>query len=476
MRQKFNLTFTALLLPLDVAALMGSALTAYGLRFSQAFIEIRPILTQIEFERYVVSSVGFAVVWIVLFAMAGLYAVRPRRAWDELGRLFVAGTAGAMILIATVFFQRELTTSRFIVLAVWALSILFVFMERLLIRVVRHALLRARVGHERIVLIGHGNAVQQLLNLYQQEPVLGFSVIKQFPTWNASVESELRKLIRNGRVDEVLLADTDLPKEQALDLIAFAEEQHVTFKYLADLFAATFTNIEMTMAGGIPVIEVKRTRLDGWGRIFKRAFDIVVSLILLVITAPLVLLAMIALALEDGWPTIFYNDRVGVHGAPFMLYKLRSMWRRFCIGSQFPSTTAASMRYEKRLIQERSMKRGAIYKIADDPRHTPIGRFLRRWSIDELPQLWNVLKGEMSLVGPRPHQPREVNRYEPHQRRVLAIRPGITGMAQISGRSDLALEDEVRLDTWYIEHWSPLLDLYILLKTPFVVVQKKGAY
>jgi lipopolysaccharide/colanic/teichoic acid biosynthesis glycosyltransferase len=151
------------------------------------------------------------------------------------------------------------------------------------------------------------------------------------------------------------------------------------------------------------------------------------------------------------------------------------MWRRYSIGPKFKKQKAA-LKIEQELIKEKSIKEGPVYKIADDPRVTPVGHFIRRWSIDELPQFINVFKGDMSLVGPRPHQPREVANYLPHHRRVLAIKPGITGLAQISGRSDLDFEDEVRLDAWYIENWSPALDLYILIKTPMAVINKKGAY
>ncbi|MEK7115912.1 MAG: exopolysaccharide biosynthesis polyprenyl glycosylphosphotransferase, partial [Patescibacteria group bacterium] len=252
--------------------------------------------------------------------------------------------------------------------------------------------------------------------------------------------------------------------------------EHLTFMYLADLFAATFTNIRVSTDTGVPVIEVKRTPLDGWGRIAKRACDILISALLLLLTSPITLLAHFALALEDGIPIIFQNLRVGERGTLFKTYKLRTMWRKFSIGPQFTGRSQTNLELEQRLIKERGIKKGPVYKIANDPRVTPVGRFLRRWSIDELPQLWNVLRGDMSLVGPRPHQPREVEKYEPRQRRVLAVRPGITGMAQISGRSDLAFEEEARLDMWYIEHWSLTLDLYILLKTPFVVLQRTGVY
>ncbi len=380
-----------------------------------------------------------------------------------------------MLIIATVFFRRELATSRFIILAVLSLSILYVWMGRLILRVVRHMLLKAGIGHRYFVVIGSAAIAETVARRYQETPILGITISQHFTEWNDQARRFILKLKKEGTVDGVLLADSDVEKTKALELIAFAEEEHLTFRYIADQFAASFTNIIVSTDAGVPIIEVKRTPLEGWGRIAKRAFDIVVSAFCLLLASPILLLATLALWIEDGFPVIFQNERVGERGETFATYKLRSMWRKHSIGPQFQNSKE-NIAFERNLIKQKSIKQGPVYKIAEDPRVTPVGRFLRRWSLDELPQFWNVLKGDMSLVGPRPHQPREVAKYESHQRRVLAIRPGITGMAQISGRSDLQFEDEARLDIWYIENWSPWLDVYILLKTPFVVLHRTGAY
>ncbi len=474
--RRLDLTFAFLLLPLDFLALMGAAVTAYALRYSKLFTAIRPILTEIPFERWFSASFGFALVWMLLFALAGLYSLRRRRAWNTLGRVFLACTAGAMVVIATVFFRLEWQTSRFLVLAVWVLAILYVSGFRIFLHLVRKTLLRAHIGHQHLAIIGQGKAADDLALLYRDAPWIGITTVKRADTWNDAVRKDLLSLARKGRLDIILLADPSLDKELAVKLIAFAEENHLEFRYLADLFSATFTRVEMDTTGGIPVIQVKRTPLDGWGRIAKRLFDLFVALALLLIVSPVLIFFAVGLLVEDGWPFLFLNERVGERGRLFRLFKLRSMWRKVSIGPQFTGHNKEALKLEQRLIKEKSIKGGPVYKIAGDPRITPLGRFTRRWSIDELPQFFNVLTGDMSLVGPRPHQPREVEKYEPHHRRVLAIKPGITGMAQISGRSDLDFEDEVRLDAWYIENWSPLLDLYILLKTPWAVLKKKGVY
>ena len=474
--KRLDLTFTALLLPLDILALFCAGLSSYLLRYSRFVSEVLPILQDVPFNEYMTRVAMFVAAWIVIFVLTGLYTTSSRRAWNELGRIIIACAAGTMLVIATVFFRREIPASRFIVLAVFGFSIVYVWIERLFLRVLRHALLRARVGHRLFVVIGGSATASEVAATYNKNPIFGVTVVKQFASWNQETRRAIEKIKSNEGLDGILLADSDMNKEKALDLIAFSEEHNLAFTYLADLFAASFTNIAVSTDTGVPIIEVKRTPLEGWGRIGKRGFDIIVSALLLLITSPILLLASLALIVEDGIPVIFQNERVGERGNLFKTYKLRSMWRKFSIGPQFKTNKQDNLAYEQTLIKERSIKHGPIYKIANDPRVTPVGHFIRRWSIDELPQFWNVLVGDMSLVGPRPHQPREVDKYEPSQRRVLAIRPGITGMAQISGRSDLVFEDEARIDIWYIENWSLGLDLYILLKTPFVVLNRKGAY
>lgn len=465
--RRFDLTFAFLLLPLDFLALFAAAATAYALRYSKFFTEIRPILTEISFERWLSVSAFFALVWMVLFALAGLYSLRRRRAWNTLGRVFLACTAGAMVAIATVFFRLEWETSRFLVLAVWALAIAYVSACRLFLHLMRKALLRAHIGHQRLAIIGQSKAADELEALYRHAPWIGITIAKRSDTWNDATRKEFQSLARRGKLDVILLADPELDRETALGLIAFAEENHLEFRYLADLFSATFTRVEMDTTGGIPVIQVKRTPLDGWGRIAKRLFDILASSFFLLLLSPLLLLTAIIIKLDSRGPVFYRSDndmppqRIGERGKPFRYFKFRSM---------HPHTHM--MRYKQ--LKHLDFRQGPLVKIQNDPRITRVGHFIRRWSIDELPELFSVFAGKMSLVGPRPHLPEEVKKYEPHHRRVLAIKPGITGMAQISGRSDLGFDDEVRLDAWYIENWSPLLDLYILLKTPWAVLKKKG--
>ncbi len=467
--RRLDLTFTALLLPLDFLAFCMAAITAYWLRTSRFFIEIRPILQEIPLVPYIGAIAAFSVVWMALFMLAGLYSTRLRRAWSELGRVALACTAGVAIVIVTIFFRREWTASRFIVFALWPLTIVYLSAGRLMLRAIRKRLLAAGYGHQRLVIIGQNKVAEDIATLYRKSPTLGFSVVRCFRSWSEATEQEMKRLIKKSAVDGILLAEPSLAKEKALDVIAFSEEWHLSFHYLADLFAARFTHIEMSTAGGIPVIEVKRTPLDGWGRIAKRIFDLVASACFLIILSPLLLITAIAIVLETRGGVLFSylpNKkpvlRIGEGGKPFHYFKFRSMEK----DRHFE-------RYNE--LADKNIRSGPLVKTKDDPRITKVGKFIRKWSIDELPELFLVLLGRMSLVGPRPHYPEEVEKYEPGQRRVLTIKPGITGMAQISGRSDLNFADEVRLDTWYIENWSIWLDLYILLKTPLAVIGHRKA-
>jgi FlaA1/EpsC-like NDP-sugar epimerase len=161
--RRLDLTFSALLVPLDFCALLGAAVTAYSLRLSRAFFEVRPLLQDIPFSEYLATAAGFALLWMLIFSASGLYRVRPRRAWEELGRILLACTAGMMLIIATVFFRRDLTTSRFLVLAFWGLAIFYVTIGRLVLRTIRHELLRHRIGHQRLAVIGQNPAAQSIV-------------------------------------------------------------------------------------------------------------------------------------------------------------------------------------------------------------------------------------------------------------------------------------------------------------------------
>ncbi|MBU1028823.1 sugar transferase [Patescibacteria group bacterium] len=464
--------FTAALVPLDYLLVFAAALTAYNLRFGW-LAELRPVILEIPFRNYLLFSGMVAAVFVLFFAFAGLYGISgPRRLRLEVTRLFLACSTGIMTVIAFIFFRRELFESRFIVLAAWFFSVIYVIVGRILIRLLQRLLLKYGVGVRRVAIVSHDQrSSNALTTAFANHPALGYRVIMHFPQFDDTTRAELNRLVEEDKIDEIVATGADADRETLTRILGFAYSHQLGFKYTADLLTTHAKNTELGDVAGLPFVEIKGTRLDGWGRIFKRVFDVVVALILIIITSPVMLVTAVAIKLDSRGPIFFSRldddrpvARIGEHGRSFRYIKFRSMKPR-----------THSMRY-KELADYDVRKDGPLVKIKDDPRITRVGKFIRRYSIDELPELFLVLIGEMSLVGPRPHLPEEVEKYLEHHRRVLSVKPGITGLAQVSGRADLSFEDEVRLDTYYLENWSPWMDLAILIKTPIVVLERKGAF
>lgn len=461
--KRSELIFSALLVPVDYFMVFLAGLFAYYLRFVPLFTSIRPVSSEIIFQHYLKLIFFVPIIFIIIFAMSGLYMIRNTRRWiDEMGSIFVAVTASIAIIIILIFFQRELFSSRFIVLFGWALSVIMIMAGRLIVRIIQHVLLKKGVGVHNIIVIGSDATADDIVKQIYKFPALGYKIVQRYEHFTAETAQEVLTKNELTPVDEIIQADTTLPKQESINLKDFCSDHHIAFKYATDLFEVQPTHIEINTIAGIPIIEVKRTKLDGWGKILKRTIDMFGSVILLVVLSPLFLVVSILIMIDSSGPVFVKLERIGEKGRRFSLYKFRSMVKN-----------AHTLKQE--LIEKNERADGPLFKIKDDPRITRVGRFLRRTSIDELPQLINVIRGEMSLVGPRPHEPEEVSKYERWQRKLLTIKPGLTGLAQISGRSDLKFEDEAKLDIYYIENWSLKLDTQISLKTPWVILTTKSA-
>jgi exopolysaccharide biosynthesis polyprenyl glycosylphosphotransferase len=353
-----------------------------------------------------------------------------------------------MALTTYMVFWQENFASRFIILFTWIFSILFVTTGRLLLRFARQYFRTKGLGVYRTLLIGNTSVAETLKQTYATKPQLGIDVIAHIPA-GENILFDIKKY----NVDQVIQADSSLSRTISAELIDYCQREHIIYQYVGGNFESKVTNNEVFTIVGIPMIELKRTPLDGWGKILKRVLDIVGALFCIVLFSPIMIITAIAVKLTSKGPIIAdVPPRAGQFHRPFEMFKFRSMY----VGSHAK---------QKELVSDRE----GLFKMQDDPRLTSIGKFIRKTSIDELPQFFNVIIGNMSLVGPRPHF---LNEYTPEQLRVLDIKPGITGLAQISGRSDLAFEDEIKLDLSYIENWSLWLDSWILLKTPIILFTK----
>ena len=469
--KRSELFFSFLLVPLDYVMIFLAGITAYFLRYSDFFKSLRPVTFNLKLEAYSNIVLVLAIFWLIIFALAGLYTIKSaRKLVNEVYRVILACSTGLMLIVILIFVRRELFDSRFIVLAAWILAIIYVSVARAFVRGVQRMFLAHGIGVKKIIIVGDSKTSDLLVGSFSADKSLGFEVAKRVHNFELSTAQELEEFLKINEADEIIQADPNLSKAETLRLYDFADEHHLIFKYVADLLGTKVLKTELTEFAGLPIMEVKKTPLDGWGRIIKRIFDFIASLILIIILSPIFILTALAIKLDSHGPIFFSRRdddsplfRVGQSGKLFRYFKFRSMRNR-----------CDSMRY-KELADLNIRQGGPLVKIKDDPRVTTVGKFIRRLSIDELPELFLVLAGKMSLVGPRPHLPEEVAKYEQHHKKVLTLKPGITGLAQISGRSDLSFEEEVKLDTYYIENWSFLLDLTILLRTPLAVLKGRKA-
>lgn len=461
--KRTELFFGAALVPIDFIALLLAGAAAYFIRLSPVVQAVRPAVfgTELPFWDFLRLVAIVALVIIAVFAFQGVYAMRStRRSLEELTRIFSGVSIGAMLVIVYMFLSAELFQSRFILMLAYILGIIFVTMARYVVRVIQLELLRRGQGVHKTVLIGNGRYGTQLASFLKLKPDYGFKVVDELDSFDAA---RLAALQEQHGLDAVVQTNPKAPEAENLALLEFCETHKIDFKYIPNLFEAHAANVQYRAIGGVPVVEILRTPLDGWGRVAKRVMDIFGSLVGLILFSPVMIGAAIAIKLTSPGPVFYRQVRVGKKRKSFRIFKFRSMRTEYSVGEGYGGEKAAE--FERDLKQKNNERQGPLFKMKQDPRITPVGRFIRRWRIDELPQFFNVIMGEMSLLGPRPHLPEEVKGYEKHHEVLFTIKPGMSGMAQVSGNAGLSFQEEARLDIAYIETWSLRLDVVLLLKT-----------
>lgn len=462
--KKSEIFFGLLKIPTDALAVFVALILSYNLRRAQVDLIPRlqllePAQTLPDVYIYLTTFVVPGVcLFLVFAALLHLYALRVTgSAWEEIGRIILSAFVWLVVVMAWYFLiRKELFYSRILLMHSVFFIILFVTMMRLSLVFLQRELLRMGVGVRAVTSVGQVAISPHARSILEGD-------IRYHYLGHERDLTSLRGHRFNENVDLILQTDPNPKGEDTRTLIDFCRNNHIGYAFLPPVFADTPWQLRIERLGLVPILLFQPTPLDGWGRVWKRLFDIVVSSVLLLILLPFFVAVALGIFLDSGWPVFYRSKRIGEHGKKRLhVLKFRTMVH----GAEKMKT----------LLENQNHRRdGPLFKIHRDPRVTRFGRVLRRWSLDELPQLFNVFIGEMSLVGPRPHLPEEVKKYEPQERRVFAIKPGITGLAQVMGRSDLSFEDEVRFDLQYIEEWSPLLDCWILVRTVFVVFGRRGA-
>ncbi|NLT73713.1 MAG: sugar transferase [Chloroflexi bacterium] len=462
--------------PLVDACLFALAfLIAYLVRYRLQWLrEVEPSFL-VPIRVYIPSILALTVLLVTVHWVEGAYRpTRGRTLLDEWFIVFRSTLVGIAALIFFVFLASPSYYSRLIFGYAGIASLILVGVSRTIERIILNRRHRAGKGIERVLVVGVGETGRSVIRAIMARPELGYRIVGFLdddpnkthasigPYPGLGSTEGLAEAIVAHKIDQVIIALPSAYHRKTLQLTRVCESVGAGARIVPDLFQIAMSSVVIENLDGIPLLGVREPSTLEWQRVWKRVSDILFSLLVLVVALPLYTVIALAITLDSPGPVIFRQIRVGRGRRQFTCLKFRTMG------------TDAEARLAE--LKERNEADGPLFKMRDDPRRTRVGRILRRLSLDELPQFWNVLRGEMSVIGPRPPIPAEVEVYEPWHLRRLVVSPGITGLWQVSGRSDLTFDEMVLLDIYYIENWSPLLDLRILIKTIPTMLFGSGAY
>jgi exopolysaccharide biosynthesis polyprenyl glycosylphosphotransferase len=434
----------------DLLLTTASFYLAYRLRQ----ILVLPGYTVLPLQDYLWLLAIILPVWAVMLPLFGVYSELTTPPLDQIIRLTKGIVVAWLTLLAAQFFFSRDAYDRHRLIAVFTLAInyfLLLAYRMLLIRFKKHGALDVR----HVAVVGSGEGAKDFARKIEEHRVWGLQLVGVFG------QKDVPELLASGVVDELIVVADKEPLTEFTETFLLCEELGVTARVVLNFFPHSFVRTELGRFGEFPLLSFSRTPTNEALLFVRRLMDLAIVCVLGIPAVLIISAASIAIKVTSPGPVFFKQQRCGLNGRIFTMYKLRSM-----------VDNAEQVRAELDALNEMD---GPVFKSSRDPRRTGVGKFLRKFSIDEFPQLFNVLRGDMSLVGPRPPLPQEVARYESWQRRRLSMKPGITCLWQISGRNEVSFQEWMKLDLTYIDNWSLLLDLKILLKTVPVVLLGRGA-
>jgi exopolysaccharide biosynthesis polyprenyl glycosylphosphotransferase len=454
-KERREALFLLILIILDLITLSFSLPLAYFIRFNLLskipyfYVEKNEIPQ--FFPYYFTLNLILFVTWVLLFIIYRVYRSKNLLSFQQ---VFSAITIGTFLISSLSFFYRDFSYSRLVFILTWGVAILLTFFTRIILFLLKISIIGKITN--KIIIVGRNEVSEVIKSFWEQNPYLNYKVIDVIEDID-----NIDELVSKNNINEILVTKR-ISDGEALKLISLKRKKGVYIKMVPESYLFFSKRISFDEISGIPVMELEISNLEGFQGYIKEIIDIVLGTIGLILFSPLFIIIAILIKLDSEGPIFYKHLRVGRYGKPFYLWKFRTMYKDADkILDKYPEL---KKEFEKE------------FKLKNDPRVTRIGKFLRKFSLDEIPQIFNILKGEMSIVGPRPVTFKELEKYGEYKDEVLRVKPGLTGLWQVSGRSDLDYARRIALDLYYIQNWSLLLDIKIILKTIPAVFFGKGAY
>ena len=465
--------YTLALIAVDILAVLGAFVVAYIVRVQ---LDDRPLVNQIEAWDFFMTFVQLTPFWLLTFWGLGLYSPAVyRKRLTEFGKLLMGSFIGVLLIIGYAFVVDEpIFPARLVPVYAGVATFLFLVLGREVLRLIRDIAYYFGKGIQRVMIIGKGDATKDIIDNLNNSRQSGYRIIASLGTDGGegvirytSLTSALQDLGRLG-IDTIIQTDLYDKAERNQLIMGAAQDRHISYSFIPGEAEFYSGKNQVDVFLGYPIIAVHQTPLVGWGEVVKRIFDLILTVATLPIWGTLLVLVAFFQKIFNPGPVLYRSDRMTRYSKRFSLYKFRSM------GAQYGLRDAADEFRDmgrEDLAEEYTKHR----KVAYDPRITRFGHFIRATSLDELPQLLNVVRGDLSLVGPRPILPQELKLYKGRGSLLHSVKSGLTGLWQVSGRSDLPFEKRVELELYYAQNWSFWLDIKILFKTIGVVLFRNGA-
>jgi len=454
-KERREALFLLILIILDLITLSFSLPLAYFIRFNLLskipyfYVEKNEIPQ--FFPYYFTLNLILFVTWVSLFIIYRVYRSKNLLSFQQ---VFSAITIGTFLISSLSFFYRDFSYSRLVFILTWGVAILLTFFTRIILFLLKISII-GKIANK-IIIVGRNEVSEVIKSFWEQNPYLNYKVIDVIEDID-----NIDELVSKNNINEILVTKR-ISDGEVLKLISLKRKKGVYIKMVPESYLFFSKRISFDEISGIPIMELEISNLEGFQGYIKEIIDIVLGTIGLILFSPLFIIIAILIKLDSEGPIFYKHLRVGRYGKPFYLWKFRTMYKDADkILDKYPEL---KKEFEKE------------FKLKNDPRITRIGKFLRKFSLDEIPQIFNILKGEMSIVGPRPVTFKELEKYGEYKDEVLRVKPGLTGLWQVSGRSDLDYARRIALDLYYIQNWSLLLDIKIILKTIPAVFFGKGAY